>query len=134
MVDEISTGYVNSPVVCGIALRSLVEISMRHFIEDVLEEEPEKELNTVAKMHHILNLLSKDDPRLEEDIIKEFKSKLCKNRKLITKYYEELGLNNYVHDVESIITSNEIYAFSRRLKNFLGFLFKSLIAKNNCTS
>jgi len=129
VADQISTGYINSPVVCGIALRSLIEITMRHFIEDVLEEEPEKELKTLSKLNHILNLVAQSDPRLDQSLLDEYGNKLKRNRSKLVGYYKRLDLNDYVHSAEAVTTSSEIYVFSRQFKKFLHFIYKSLALK-----
>lgn len=131
VVDQISTGYVSSPVVCGIALRSLIEITMRHFIEDVLEEDPEKELKTLHKLKHIFNLIAKGDQRLDQELLEEYGKKLIRNRKKLISYYEQLDLNSYVHSAEAITTSSDILVFSRHFRNFLHFIFKSLVIKQH---
>ncbi len=130
VVEQISKGYINSPVICGIALRSLVEITIRHFLEDVLEVQAERDIDTAAQMNRIFNALRDNDSRLDAALVQEYRGKLLRTRKQLFDYYKKLGLNHYVHDTESIITSNEILAFSQRLRNFLGFVFKSLVVKN----
>ncbi|AMK12695.1 hypothetical protein AWY79_17070 [Pseudodesulfovibrio indicus] len=131
VVHQISIGYTNSPVVCGIALRSLMEITIRHFLEDVLEEEPEKEITPLHKINYIFTLIGKGDPRLDEDLLKEYGKKLKRSKKDLVDYYERLDLNRYVHDSDSLTTSSDILVFARKLNNFLQFIFKSLVIKKN---
>ncbi|MGE4292789.1 MAG: ATP-binding protein [Desulfovibrio sp.] len=131
VVHQISIGYINSPVICGIALRSLIEITIRHFLEDVLGEFPEdKDFVTLHKINYIFTLIGKEDPRLNKKLLDQYGNKLKRNKKDLTDYYKRLDLNRYVHNSESITTSSDILVFCRTLKNFLSFIFKSLIAKN----
>ncbi len=134
VVHQISIGYINSPVVCGIALRSLIEITIRHFIEDVLGEDPDDKIVTLHKINKIFSLIGKEDHRLNKKLLEEYGSKLKRNKKDLTDYYERLDLNRYVHNSDSITTSSDILVFCRTLKNFLSFIFKSLIIKNKETS
>lgn len=131
LINEISESYARNPYICMIALRPLIEISLKAFIEKFGNSNTiDHNFNVQGKLENLLNKIGQNDlEHVNEDIKNRYFPKLKEQSKNIKKYYKDLGLNSYIHHPDTHPTYNEVLQSMRKFSIFINFIIESLNSK-----
>jgi len=131
LIDELSKCYILYPNVSAVALRSLFEVSIRAFLAGVCKKEIKEQFPVAHGISWTIKEAHDRNPSICPTVLAEYRERLIKNNKKLVKYYEELDLNTYVHDCDSLPTSDLIIQSAKRFAFFLNFIIESIVARQN---
>ncbi|MDR3150230.1 MAG: ATP-binding protein [Candidatus Peribacteria bacterium] len=132
IIDGIAMCYTLYPTVAMIAIRSLLEISIKAFMEEFYDKETKKycltkDFDPQGKMEHIFNSIRDNKiVDLNGGILNKYKKDFQDNRKNITKYYKELDPNTYIHNKYTQSTSKEVLQTMKVFQPILNFIFEAI--------
>lgn len=131
IICGISDAYMRYPILCMIALRTLIEICLREFshryIIDIQEDFDEKDTGLDARLNRVLRLAFAPNNTVPDDIKEKYKSNLSGNaRKKLSEHLRELNLNTYVHNPEVQARPEEVLRNLKIFKSLLNFTIDSL--------
>lgn len=133
IISGISDGYMRHPILCMIALRTLIEICLREFCNKYdsqqREDFDETKKSLIARYDVALNMAFAPTSLVPEEIQKKYKNHLTGNAKRkLREHLEALDLNTYVHNPAVVTTSTEVVTNVRAFKLLLNFIIDSLAA------
>lgn len=133
IITDIAECYTLHPTICMIAMRTLIEASLKAFEEEVFKQKVDnsKGYDIEQKWKWIKNEVELGNSLISPGILEKYKVKLSNNHKSIIKYYKELEPNAYIHQHDTIATPNEVYAAAKRFSLWLNFIIDSLLVKQN---
>jgi len=131
IISGISDAYMRHPILCMIALRTLIEISLREFCSKYdsshREDFDETDKGLLARYDVALGLAFAPASTVPNDIQDKYKKYLTGNaRRKLRDQLEALNLNTYVHNPAVVTTSSEVLASIRIFKSLLNFIVDSL--------
>lgn len=131
IIDDISNCYMQYPTISMISLRSLIEVSIRSFLEGVCEKEVKKDIvignyiNQVAKEVHDKNV------NIHDEVMKKYEIRILRGQKNLNTEYQKMDLNYYVHSHDSIPSSDDILQIAKKFSFFINFIIEALLRKQN---
>lgn len=133
VITDISECYTLHPTICMISIRTLIEISLKAFQEEIYNEQVDNSstYDVDGKMKWIYTAVSQSDNRINSELIQEYKTKLASSHKKTIKYYKDLRPNIYIHEHDTIATSGEVFAAAKRFCLLLNFIIDALLLKQD---
>ena len=131
VISDIAECHTLHPTICIIGIRTLIEISLKAFQEEIFNEQVDnsKEYDVDAKIKWVYNCVSMEDDKIDKILIQEYKVKLASNYKKTIKYYKELSPNMYIHEHDTIAGPKDVYVAARRFSLLLNFIIDALLLK-----
>lgn len=131
LINEISESYVRHPYICMIALRPLIEISLKAFMEKFrFINKIDHNFNVEGELENLLNKIGQNTLNgVNEEIKNRYYLKLKEQAKIIKKYYKSLGLNSHIHHPDTHPTHSEVLQSMRKFSVFINFIIESLNSK-----
>lgn len=131
IISGISDAYMRYPILCMIALRTLIEICLRDFRSrfDALDREnfDETGIGLPARFHMTMNMAFSPECTASDEIKNKYKSHLSgKAKGKLGELIKELDLNTYVHNPAVNTTSTEVLNNLKAMKTLLNFLIDAL--------
>lgn len=131
VIAGISDGYMRHPILCMIALRTLIEICLREFRNRF--DTPGKEnfddttIGLLSRYHTTLNMAFAPTCAVPQEIQDKYKGHLSgKAKNKLCEQLQELDLNTYVHNPAVNTTSSEVLSSLRTFKNLISYIIDSL--------
>lgn len=131
IIDEISKCYKQYPNVSIIALRTLMEVSLRAFLGGVCGKTVNDKIAVDQAIGWAIDEVYQNNSLIESTVLGKYRDRLLSGRKRLIKDYIKLELNTYVHDCDALPTSHEVLQATKRFSMFLNFIIESLVARQN---
>lgn len=131
IIEEMSKCYKQYPNVSIIALRTLIEASIRAFLGGVCGKTVKDRIVIDQAIGWTIDEVYHNNPQIESLILGKYRERLLNGRKKLINDYNKLELNTYVHDCDALPTSQEVLQATKRFSMFLNFIIESLVAKQN---
>lgn len=133
IISGISDAYMRHPILCMIALRTLIEICLREFCNKYdnqqREDFDETKKGLLARYDVALNMAFTPTSTVPKELQDKYKKHLSGNaRRKLRGHLEALNLNTYIHNPAVVTTSTEVLANVRAFKLLLNFIIDSLAA------
>ena len=141
VILAISESYMRHPTLCMIAMRPLVEFALKAFIFEWYPKQESDKIFAAEKKNHsfgVIDILDGLFQRLrtkkltvDPSVLAKYEKTLIDDGGHISKAYNKLGLNDYIHSPNTHATPNEVKQFMKKLQPFLNFVIEALNAKSN---
>lgn len=131
IISGVSEAYIRHPILCMIALRTLVEICLREFRGrfDKLDREDfdRTDIGLPARFDMTLNLAFSPESLVSQKLQDQYRKCLTgSSKKKLRGQLEQFDLNTFVHNPAVICNSTEVVNTLKTLKTLLNFLIDSL--------
>ena len=140
VILAISESYMRHPTLCMIAMRPLIEFALKAFIFEWYPKPDSDKLFAAEKKNHSFGVIDVLDglfqrlrtKKLTVDpfVLSKYEKTLIDDGGHISKAYNKLGLNDYIHSPNTHATPNEVKQFMKKLQPFLNFVIEALNAKD----
>lgn len=131
VITDISECYTLHPTICMIGMRTLIEISLKAFQEEIYCEKVDNSANysVEGKIKWLHDEISSESSKIDPNLVQEYKPKLTANYKKTITYFKSLNLNTYIHENDTIATPNEVHAAAKRFSQMINFIIEALLLK-----
>ena len=140
VIYAIAESHAKHSTLCIIALRPLIEFSLKAFIAEFYPDAEWEKIRKDEKTNNSFDVNGKLDGLLQRirndqlasvncDIMTKYKDVLIDTGKHISKAYKDLDLNSHIHNPNTHATPNEVKGFLNKLQPFLNFIIEALNAK-----
>lgn len=127
IIHEISCSYKQNPMVCTIALRSLVEVSIRAFLGGICKESVQERFPVVNGIGWVLDRVHMENSNINIEILSNYRERLARVRKKLIHDYEDLDLNSYVHSCDYMPTYEYVLQSAKIFSLLVNFIIECLI-------
>ncbi|MBR4254777.1 MAG: ATP-binding protein [Lentisphaeria bacterium] len=139
VIASISESYTNHPTLCMIAMRPLVEFALKAFIlefyskpeSDAIfaKEKNNRSFGVIDNLTSLFQRIRNKKLAIAPSILSKYEKTLIDCSGHITKAYDKLDLNAYVHNPNTHASPNEVMQFMKKLQPFLNFVIEALNTK-----
>lgn len=136
IINAIADSYVRNPTVAMIAIRPLIEVSLKSFIS-TFPSTSENNYNSdnFAILGELGNLYNKIKlqkiENLDPLVLNKYHNDLLSSRKKTIDHYQKLDLNGYIHEHTTHATSTDVLETMKRFHLVLSFIIEALNATSS---